>query len=188
MNFEEYTNKFEKLVWRQGQWKTSPTCKFHREGLLQFTADTHWALSGSFNGYGYFAVLQHLQYTHPKNRADHLITEAERLRRFRFSHLYFPTKHGFRDPATDEQHLQKRLAKLDIRDLKEWADKQEQLKAEQEHPTVEKPFALFIAGNDDTSYTKYYPTLEALEEELALYEACQPLNFYDDLKGFVFTN
>ena len=44
-------------------------------------------------------------------------------------------------------------------------------------PTVEKPFALKIAGNDDCSYTKYYPTLEAARAELDLFLSDQPLNF-----------
>ena len=59
-----------------------------------------------------------------------------------------------------------------------------------DRPTVEKPFALKLAGNDDVSYTKFYATLEEAQAELSLFTADQPLNFplYVQENGFAFTN
>jgi len=57
------------------------------------------------------------------------------------------------------------------------------------HPTAETPVALRLYGNDDTSYTKFYPTVEAAQAELDLFLACEPLDFQDVLDaGFRFTN
>lgn len=56
--------------------------------------------------------------------------------------------------------------------------------------TVEKPFCLYMCGNDDCSYSKFFPTLEETREDLAILEACQPLDIHKDIvnNGFVFTN
>lgn len=56
-------------------------------------------------------------------------------------------------------------------------------------PTIDKPIRLWILGNDDTSYSKFYKTKEEALEELNLLIANEPLEFdviYDF--GFVFTN
>ena len=57
-------------------------------------------------------------------------------------------------------------------------------------PTLEKPYGLYLGGNDDASWTKFYPSLEPLREELGLFLAMQPLNFnlHVGENGFVFTN
>ena len=57
-------------------------------------------------------------------------------------------------------------------------------------PTVESPIGVVCYGNDDTSYTKYVPTIEDAMELVALLEAGQPLDFEKDFLplGFVFTN
>ncbi len=59
-----------------------------------------------------------------------------------------------------------------------------------EHPTDEKPVRLWLLGNDDTSYSKFYATAEEGRAELALLLACQPLKFNEmtSLDGMVFTN
>lgn len=57
------------------------------------------------------------------------------------------------------------------------------------HPTSDTPVALRLRGNDDTSYTKFYPTVEAARKDLDLFLACEPLDFQDVLDaGFGFTN
>lgn len=65
-------------------------------------------------------------------------------------------------------------------------------------PTAEKPVGFMLSGNDDTSYTKYFATIEEARAELALLEANQPLDLFKDLDffhpedspngGWVFTN
>lgn len=54
-----------------------------------------------------------------------------------------------------------------------------------------KPFGLYVSGNDDTSYTKFYASECEACEELSLMLACEPLDFHRDfmsLGGWVFTN
>lgn len=56
-------------------------------------------------------------------------------------------------------------------------------------PTIEKPIRLWIMGNDDTSYSKFYSNSEEALEELNFFIANEPLEFeivFDF--GFVFTN
>ncbi len=55
--------------------------------------------------------------------------------------------------------------------------------------TTARPIELRVYGNDDTSYTKFYATVEAAWEEVALFESNQPLDFDEFVAfGFVFTN
>ncbi len=56
--------------------------------------------------------------------------------------------------------------------------------------TTAKPIELKMYGNDDTSWAKYYATVEDAEAELALFKATQPLDFHEVVQGFgfVFTN
>ena len=60
-------------------------------------------------------------------------------------------------------------------------------------PTVEFPVALHVTGNDDTSYAKYFDSVDAAVELLDLLEACaddKPLDMQMDFLSldFVFTN
>lgn len=65
-----------------------------------------------------------------------------------------------------------------------------------EHPdtsvedvTSEKPISLYFCGNDDTSYTKFYRTVEEGLADLELLLAATPLDFHEFIDfGFVFTN
>lgn len=56
-------------------------------------------------------------------------------------------------------------------------------------PTSKTPFSLRLFGNDDTSYSKFYGTLEEAQGELDLLLQAEPIRF-EELKalGFVFTN
>lgn len=59
-----------------------------------------------------------------------------------------------------------------------------------EDPSWEFPIKLRMTGNDDTSYSKCYHTKEKALEELNLFIATQPLDFFqivDDF-NFIFTN
>lgn len=52
------------------------------------------------------------------------------------------------------------------------------------------PYHIYLAGNDDTSYSKYFLTIEEALEEARYLIAMQPINFWDDVKnrGYIFTN
>lgn len=55
--------------------------------------------------------------------------------------------------------------------------------------TSEKPYSLYLCGNDDSSYTKFYSSMKEAQEELELLKANEPLKFKDIIDlGFVFTN
>ncbi len=58
-----------------------------------------------------------------------------------------------------------------------------------ERPTVDYPIEIKLYGNDDTSWSKFYKTLQEAEDEFSLFEINQPLEYrivYDF--NFVFTN
>lgn len=57
-------------------------------------------------------------------------------------------------------------------------------------PSFEKPIALVMYGNDDTSYTKFYASETEALEELNLFSENEPLNAEDVVFnfGFIFTN
>lgn len=54
----------------------------------------------------------------------------------------------------------------------------------------DRPFSVYIFGNDDTSYTKMYATEEQAREEVLLLEAIEPVNLWKDVEplGFFFSN
>jgi hypothetical protein len=58
----------------------------------------------------------------------------------------------------------------------------------EEHPTTEKYIRLYICGNDDTSWTKYFSSKREAFELLELFSECPPT--YDDVLkfGFFFSN
>jgi hypothetical protein len=53
-----------------------------------------------------------------------------------------------------------------------------------------QPFRIYLAGNDDYSYTKWFSTEEEMNEELRYLRLMQPLNFFLDIaeRGYIFTN
>lgn len=57
-----------------------------------------------------------------------------------------------------------------------------------EYPTVERPYRLYMMGNDDTSYTMCFASEEEAREFIVLLEACQPLDIKDIQCSFAFTN
>jgi hypothetical protein len=57
-------------------------------------------------------------------------------------------------------------------------------------PSKEYPIKLWMLGNDDTSYAKFYRTIQEALTEIELFESNQPLDFHEVIDGFkfVFTN
>jgi hypothetical protein len=84
--------------------------------------------------------------------------------------------------------------------LEVWAKGEEERKAKalrrneayvpyNDQPTLTHPIKLWIIGNDDTSYSKFYKTEQEALEEIYLFIAAEPLDFkviWDF--GFIFTN
>lgn len=194
MNIQEYEAQYEKVFCKhnveyQPDWKNFTNPGLHggylTEGMLQFDEDSRANWAGPFEGgFAYYCVID--------NRHLHLPTLAEAAEQHRFSHWIMPDvvryQQGWKESAQNEEHLQKRLALLSYKDLKQWEINIRKMVVE--FPTVENPFSLYMCGNDDCSYTKYYSTLEALQAELDLFLSDQPLNMslhiYEN--GFVFTN
>ena len=56
-------------------------------------------------------------------------------------------------------------------------------------PTTALPVELHVFGTDDSSWSKFYPTVEVALEELQIFQVAQPLDFHEFIDfGFVFTN
>lgn len=174
MNLTEYAALFPKQTLRH---RTDSI----QEKMILFDDNAANYLAGPFQGnYAYAAVID--------DSKRLLLSETRERRRIRLSPVYLPLRlfRQFREPAKNETHLQKRLAKLSNKELKIWEERVSQPLA---IPTKEKPFSLFIAGNDDASWTKFYPSEEEAIQELDFFEANQPVS-WDAIKenGFVFTN
>jgi hypothetical protein len=94
---------------------------------------------------------------------------------------------GYADLCTIEQMNQKEddfYAKHDPKDERKgynWY---------KETTTVEFPVRLYMCGNDDCSYSKYFKTFKEAQDLLASFDTKAVLNFYRDIRdnGFVFTN
>ena len=184
MNIEQYKILFpNERVWRTTLTDANGNSAAVVEGMIKFD-DTACNFDGPFEGgYAHFALTDHRNLPGDGK----LQTVAWHLESFRLSHWNFPL--GFYNkPADNEYHLQRRLAKLSPKELMAWEARVAAHKIET--TTVEFPFALKLSGNDNSTYTKFYPTLEAAQADLQLMLDMQPCNFqlhvYEN--GFVFTN
>lgn len=56
--------------------------------------------------------------------------------------------------------------------------------------TLEYPFRIWVMGNDDTSYSKWFRSLEEAKDMVKLLESNEPLDFTTDFMslGWTFTN
>jgi len=143
-------------------------------GMLEFTPETAHNWAGPY----------------PGNCSDWWL-EDYRL------HRWYKQPFGTRQANYERQQEQweKYAAKAKTkRDRKRWEKLLKNLTVDNtednySHPTDETPIALRLHGNDDTSYTKFYPTVEAARKDLDLFLACEPLDFQDVKDaGFGFTN
>lgn len=57
----------------------------------------------------------------------------------------------------------------------------------EERGTIEYPIRIWVLGNDDTSYSKWFATVEEAEELLTLMEDKGPLDFEQDFLPFTWT-
>lgn len=185
MNLEQYKILFpNERVWRTTLTDANGNSAVIVEGMLQFD-DTADIFAGPFEGgYAHFALTDHRNLPGPYGSVQLV---AWHLERFRMSHWNFPLG-VYKEPAENEAHLQRRLAKLSPKELRAWEARVAACHIET--TTVEFPFALKLSGNDDSTYTKFYPTLEDANHDLQLMLDMQPCNFqlHVDENGFVFTN
>ena len=61
---------------------------------------------------------------------------------------------------------------------------------DEEHFDSLLPFSIYLAGNDDCSYTRYFKSMENVEKELSYLRKIQPLDFNKDIqqRKYYFTN
>jgi hypothetical protein len=62
--------------------------------------------------------------------------------------------------------------------------------SDEESIESKKPYRIYMYGNDDSSWTKWFFTKEEVEKELEYLRMMQPLNLYKDFtdRGYLFTN
>lgn len=182
MTIEEYQTLYPaERVMRSTLTKADKTSAIVVDGMFKFDEETAPSWGGPYRGdCAYFALKDCRELAGPYHA---LKSTAEHLQRIRF----YPFGR-FKEPAQSEEHLQKRLAELSIKQRKEWEHRIANWNVD--CPTLEKPFALYMAGNDDCSYTKFYATLEEAQAELELFLSMEPLNMWLHVieNGFVFTN
>jgi hypothetical protein len=145
--------------------------------FLEFTNNYHFGfeLEGKHGAAAYISSHQMLGYSsYPFDLAP--LEEV-------WSHYDLP--YGFTYKSTEDKiadfrafplNIQLRLAKKYINSIK---NSEEYL-----------PYHVYLAGEDDFSYSKYFCTLEEAEQEMAYLRMMQPLDFKLDVidRGYLFTN
>ena len=140
------------------------------EGMLQFTADSATCWGGPFDGnFAYFSLQDYTQATMPygKDKGANLLALWEKVR------------------IEKEKEYLERLAR--------GTDKCKLVQPPydyRERASVDKPIRLYMVGNDDTSYSKFYKSEDDAKDEQNLFIGNQPLDFHDVVQDFefVFTN
>lgn len=137
-----------------------------KEGLLQFTEETAHLWAGPFEG-------NHAQFTLED-----------------YTNAVFAVGPNKGKKVLEVWHQRDQDA-LDKKERGHYEYSKEHFhlyKWEQVH--LENPVKLHISGNDDTSYSKFYPDQKSALEELELFIANEPLHAWDMIEGFdfIFTN
>lgn len=140
------------------------------EGMLQFTEDSAACWGGPFDGnFAYFSLQDYTKATMPygKDKDENLLVLWERGR--------IEKEKEYREQV--ERGTDKYKTLYPTYDYNERA-------------SIDKPVRLYMAGNDDTSYSKFYASENEAKEELNLFIGNQPLDFHDVVQDFdfVFTN
>jgi len=187
MNIQEYNQLFPHVrVMQRVTLQKDRTTAIVQDGMLLFTEQSAFCWAGPYEGnYAYFAIIDERNIPNCP-----LLTEAQERQRYRFARYAMPWngKRQYGDDAQSEKHLQARLKLLNNKQLKEWENNQQNHVIDQ--TTIENPISFYMAGNDDCSYTKFFPNIEAAQEQLLDFITSEPLNFDTVIhqNGFVFTN
>lgn len=186
MTIDEYRKLFPtENVWRVAPIKQNGETSLIVDGMLLFDDCSAANLAGPFDGnYGYFSITDRTDIAGWK-----LFTEQELRQQYRLSIYSIPNyyRYGFNSDVSSEGHLQRRLRVLSKKDLELWERNQREFAID--CPTAEKPFVLYICGNDDSSWSKFFSTAHDAKLELNLLEYYQPLS-WDIIteRKFIFTN
>lgn len=157
------------------------------QGMLEFTEDSADCWAGPFNErWAYYSVSNgHLLHRY---RNYPLLSIAEAKEQARLSSCGWPSRFRLTERSVMSEHkVQLMFSQMNKEEIK---NKEHHIEnSYKDYYTLDTPFRLYMCGNDDCSYSKFYPNLEQLREELAILEACQPLEMTDIHNlGFVFTN
>lgn len=182
MNMREYFDKFpNEEVWRL---RDSRPYVLH-ECMLEFTADSAHSLAGPFNVvYAYSCIMDGHQLRNPLLSMEKLEKAA--------AHAYynFPRRFCLTPKSEMSDHRVENLLKeMTKKELKDYYSRiVEQIHGEY---SKQNPWGLFIAGNDDCTWTKFFPSLFQALEEKHLLEVCQPLSWHElfhNNRDYYFTN
>lgn len=182
MKLEEYTKQYGRV------WRDSDKPYILRAEMVKFDDESACIWAGPFKGNYAYADIRDWRLMYDKKRT--LPTLEQALQRIRFYPYHFPSCCGFKNAATSEEQLEARLNTLTEIQRKHWEEGVARMTPEYKGPTQEFPVAIYMCGNDDCSYTKWFTNTEVANEELDLLLAIEPCNFYRDIQpnGFVFTN
>jgi hypothetical protein len=156
-----------------GSWASHVQLGAHliSEGYLQFTPDTACCWGGPWEGgYARFVLTDFTEaiVTHGPDKGLSYLDSMDKRR-------------------YDNYEKAVRHAKFMGKDIPEWSD--EPKGEERGYASKQFPVRLWVVGNDDTSYSKTYRTVQEALDELALFTDNEPLDFHDFRDcGFIFTN
>lgn len=160
LTIEEFKNKYPgKFCWGSFKEGIYPGTELILEGLLQFTADSAFNWAGPLHDN--YAQFVLTNWTNAKYSAG--------------------ANKGKRVLEVWDQGERERKAQALRRG--------EEYRRYDDRPSLEFPIKLWIIGNDDTSYSKFYTSEKEAMDEFNLFMANEPLDFkiiWDF--GFIFTN
>jgi len=176
MEIEEY----KKLYPEANVWPTRTIKGYIKQGLLKFNEDTACSWGGPFPGnFAYFSLEDWTEIPYWRDKS--------------ISWVEANTKY-FKELSEKRKRKIESLKRLydgqvPKREQPYWYNQENYVIIDQ--PTVDMPIRLYMSGNDDTSYCKFYRTILEAVEELGFLEECQPLDLYKDMLNtgeWVFTN
>ena len=145
-----------------------------REGMLEFNEETACSWGGPY----------------PCNTAHFMLVD-QRVWSYKFSGQPLADA---REAALETVHgwLSRKPSKAEGDKYREWLDRIEAGDADiihiaTERGTQEYPIRIWVMGNDDTSYSKWFKTVEEAEALLTLMEGMGPLDFAKDFMAFEWT-
>lgn len=164
LTIKEFEDKFKTKCW--GEFIGSNFylgTEIIKQGMLEFT-ETACCFGGPFaERYAQFVLID-------------------------YSKSYF--KNGDLVTETFDRGIKKRKEETERKIKSGFLKPNKNYKEVQEYPSVEKPIRIWLLGNDDTSYSKFYKTVEEALDELDLFIVAEPLDFHEIIEGFnfVFSN
>jgi hypothetical protein len=163
LTIPEYNEKFphEKHVGSFQGHMGYPGLRFLSEGMLQFTEETACCWGGPYDGnYAHFILIDYTDATFGGGRDK--------------------GKKCLETWKNREKEIQSKIERGHYEYTKTVPYRYD------DSPSLEKPIRLWMLGNDDTSYSKFYKTEQEALEELQLFIGNQPLDFHQVVNDFHF--